>query len=76
MSDNGGRRVERDSMGEMSVPAAAYYGASTARAVVIPPRSMTDFQPNQSRRIAVTSALAAASSPLTSTTTAASICWP
>src|SRR5947207_9155593 len=33
MSDNGGRRVERDSMGEMSVPAAAYYGASTARAV-------------------------------------------
>jgi len=33
MSQNGGRRVERDSMGEMSVPAAAYYGASTARAV-------------------------------------------
>src|SRR4051812_987875 len=26
-------RVERDSMGEMSVPADAYYGASTARAV-------------------------------------------
>jgi len=26
-------RSERDSMGEMSVPADAYYGASTARAV-------------------------------------------
>src|SRR5881628_1592971 len=26
-------RVERDSMGEMQVPADAYYGASTARAV-------------------------------------------
>src|SRR5262249_33655725 len=26
-------RVERDSMGEMQVPANAYYGASTARAV-------------------------------------------
>jgi fumarate hydratase class II len=30
MSDT---RIERDSMGEMSVPADAYYGASTARAV-------------------------------------------
>ena len=26
-------RIERDSMGEMTVPAAAYYGAQTARAV-------------------------------------------
>src|SRR3990170_1410730 len=26
-------RIERDSMGEMRVPADAYYGASTARAV-------------------------------------------
>src|SRR5437867_7611937 len=26
-------RIERDSMGEMKVPADAYYGASTARAV-------------------------------------------
>src|SRR5262245_25013348 len=26
-------RIERDSMGEMQVPANAYYGASTARAV-------------------------------------------
>src|SRR6266550_2222169 len=31
MSDN--FRTERDSMGEMKVPADAYYGASTARAV-------------------------------------------
>lgn len=29
----GDTRTERDSMGEMSVPGAAYYGASTARAV-------------------------------------------
>src|SRR5437762_14293342 len=28
-----GFRVEKDSMGEMQVPAAAYYGAQTARAV-------------------------------------------
>src|SRR6202035_2661353 len=27
-------RVERDSMGEMEVPADAYYGASTQRAVI------------------------------------------
>src|SRR5687768_6003592 len=27
-------RIERDSMGEMSVPADAYYGASTMRAVL------------------------------------------
>ncbi|MCG0239780.1 MAG: aspartate ammonia-lyase, partial [Firmicutes bacterium] len=26
-------RIERDSMGEMRVPANAYYGAQTARAV-------------------------------------------
>src|SRR5205823_8156557 len=31
MSDN--FRTEKDSMGEMKVPADAYYGASTARAV-------------------------------------------
>jgi fumarate hydratase, class II len=30
---NQGTRTERDTMGEMSVPADAYYGASTARAV-------------------------------------------
>src|SRR3954463_1223563 len=29
----GGSRTERDSMGEMAVPAQAYYGAQTARAV-------------------------------------------
>ncbi|MCW5882047.1 MAG: aspartate ammonia-lyase, partial [Anaerolineae bacterium] len=31
--NDGGFRVERDSMGEMRVPANALYGASTARAV-------------------------------------------
>src|SRR5436305_7524174 len=31
--NNQEQRVERDSMGEMQVPADAYYGASTARAV-------------------------------------------
>src|SRR5690349_8940339 len=29
----GGSRTERDSMGEMAIPADAYYGAQTARAV-------------------------------------------
>ena len=33
MSDTAPTRVERDSMGEMTVPADALYGASTARAV-------------------------------------------
>jgi fumarate hydratase, class II len=33
MSDNDSTRTERDSMGEMKIPADAYYGASTARAV-------------------------------------------
>ncbi|HSI33927.1 MAG TPA: class II fumarate hydratase [Tepidisphaeraceae bacterium] len=33
MADLTDSRVERDSMGEMRVPAGAYYGASTARAV-------------------------------------------
>ena len=31
--DTGGQRTERDSMGEMQVPATAYYGAQTQRAV-------------------------------------------
>jgi fumarate hydratase class II len=30
----GGTRVEKDSMGEMSLPASALYGASTQRAVL------------------------------------------
>ena len=34
MSASNNTRVERDSMGEMSVPADAYYGASTMRAVL------------------------------------------
>jgi fumarate hydratase class II len=37
-------RTERDSMGEMSVPAGAYYGASTARAVENFPISGLRFQ--------------------------------
>src|SRR5260370_2168808 len=32
MAEEAGARVERDSMGEVSVPEAAYYGASTERA--------------------------------------------
>src|SRR6188474_2590370 len=32
-SQNSGSRVEADSMGEMKVPADAYYGAQTARAI-------------------------------------------
>ena len=34
MSDNGDVRVERDSMGELSVPSDRYYGAQTMRAVL------------------------------------------
>src|SRR5436309_4398398 len=34
MSSTEETRVERDSMGEMQVPADAYYGASTQRAVL------------------------------------------
>src|SRR5437870_1682244 len=34
MSEKGETRIERDSMGEMQVPANAYYGASTQRAVL------------------------------------------
>jgi fumarate hydratase class II len=34
MSDEQATRIERDSMGEMQVPAHAYYGASTQRAVL------------------------------------------
>jgi fumarate hydratase class II len=38
-----GVRIERDSMGEMEVPADAYYGASTQRAVLNFPISGTRF---------------------------------
>ena len=34
MQDTERTRIERDSMGEMAVPAEAYYGASTQRAVL------------------------------------------
>src|SRR5437764_14962315 len=39
----GSTRVEKDSMGEMSVPAAALYGASTQRAVLSFPISGQRF---------------------------------
>ena len=32
-SVSGATRMERDTMGELAVPAAAYYGVQTARAV-------------------------------------------
>ncbi len=38
-------RAERDSMGEMQVPASAYYGASTQRAV----ENFLDLRPAGSR---------------------------
>ena len=34
MTSSGGTRIERDTMGPMEVPEAAYYGASTMRAVL------------------------------------------
>ncbi|TKX46760.1 aspartate ammonia-lyase, partial [Halorubrum sp. ASP121] len=33
MTDDDGHRIERDSLGEMEVPANAYWGAQTQRAV-------------------------------------------
>jgi fumarate hydratase class II len=43
VADEGEFRVERDSMGEMRVPASAYYGASTQRAVLNFPISGSGF---------------------------------
>ncbi|HEV3102028.1 MAG TPA: class II fumarate hydratase [Candidatus Dormibacteraeota bacterium] len=43
MAEKKGVRVERDSMGEMEVPADAYYGASTQRAVLNFPISGQPF---------------------------------
>jgi fumarate hydratase class II len=43
MPDEQPTRIERDSMGEMSVPANAYYGASTQRAVLNFPLSDLRF---------------------------------
>jgi len=45
MAETKRTRVERDSMGEMEVPAEAYYGASTMRAVLNFPISDRRFQP-------------------------------
>src|SRR5271155_5770271 len=46
-------RVERDSMGEMAVPASAYYGASTQRAVLNFPISNLRFQRSFIRALAL-----------------------
>src|SRR5438309_7753319 len=46
-----GTRVERDSMGELEVPADAYYGASTMRAVVNFPISGLRIPPGMIRAI-------------------------
>src|SRR5258708_12109445 len=43
VSEKKGVRLERDSMGEMEVPADAYYGASTQRAVLNFPISGQSF---------------------------------
>src|SRR5678816_2966513 len=45
-------RIERDSMGEMLVPAEAYYGAQTARAVENFPISHLRFPPELIRALA------------------------
>ncbi|MBI2170901.1 MAG: class II fumarate hydratase [Chloroflexi bacterium] len=45
-------RTERDSMGEMQVPAQAYYGASTQRAVLNFPVSTLRFSRNFNRGLA------------------------
>ena len=46
MKDEGNTRIERDSMGTMEVPADAYYGASTMRAVLNFPISDLRFSPS------------------------------
>ncbi len=46
-------RVERDSMGPMDVPAHAYYGASTQRAVLNFPISDADFPRSFIRALAL-----------------------
>lgn len=53
-------RVERDSMGEMSVPAAAYWGASTQRAVINFPISNLRFGRSFIRALALIKLAAAA----------------
>jgi len=53
-------RVERDSMGEMNVPADAYYGASTQRAVLNFPISELRFQRSFIKALALIKKYAAA----------------
>ncbi|MEP7104706.1 MAG: lyase family protein, partial [Chloroflexota bacterium] len=52
-------RVERDSMGEMEVPADAYYGASTQRAVLNFPISGQRFPRRFIRALALVKRAAA-----------------
>ena len=42
-----GTRVESDSMGEIKVPADAYYGAQTGRAVEVPPKRRPAFRASE-----------------------------
>ncbi|HUH08077.1 MAG TPA: class II fumarate hydratase, partial [Egibacteraceae bacterium] len=53
-------RTERDSMGEMQVPADAYYGASTQRAVENFPISGQGIPPDVIRALGLIKAVAAA----------------
>ena len=53
-------RIESDSMGEMQVPSAAYYGAQTARAIENFPISEIRFPPNFIRALALIKQHAAA----------------
>ncbi len=52
MASSPNTRTERDSMGEMQVPEAAYYGASTMRAVLNFPISSLRFSTQFNRAIA------------------------
>ncbi|MGH7875037.1 MAG: lyase family protein, partial [Candidatus Binatia bacterium] len=53
-------RIERDSMGEVKVPASAYYGAQTQRAVDNFPISAIGFPPGFIRALALVKHAAAA----------------
>ena len=58
MSDQG-TRIERDSMGEMSVPQSALYGATTARAILNFPISRLGFSRSFLRALGLIKAAAA-----------------
>ena len=50
---SGATRIERDSMGELAVPADAYYGVQTARAMMdaLPSEALRDLEPASQYRI-------------------------